>query len=115
MQGPAFNQVLWLTLGGVVAGVGLVLAAWALLRDRRGKGPRCPKCWYDMSGIAGLRCPECGRTAKSSRALHRRRRRYGGLLLGVVLVAASSQVLLQPQRTREGWTRWIPTTALAAG
>lgn len=33
--------------------------AWLWLRDRRRPG-RCRRCGYDLTGLAGGRCPECG-------------------------------------------------------
>ena len=34
---------------------------WLRQRDRRGPGPRCPQCDYDLTGAQIPRCPECGR------------------------------------------------------
>ena len=53
---------------------GFTLLFWSLFRDRGRRKRRCPKCWYDMAGVPGLTCPECGRTSKEKH-LHRSRRR----------------------------------------
>lgn len=75
----AINWFLWIG-GGVAIAAGVVLLTWAMLGDRiRGgrRKRRCPRCWYDMSGVPGLTCPECGREARNERRLHRTRRRWG--------------------------------------
>lgn len=53
----------WLcTLAGwTLTGAGLLMLLWALFRDRSRGRRRCPRCWYDMAGVPGLQCPECGR------------------------------------------------------
>lgn len=56
------SALAWLVMGG-----GVVLLGRALLWDRARGRRRCPKCWYDMSGVDSLRCPECGREAMSVR------------------------------------------------
>ena len=56
--------LLWLLMGSIA------LAFLTLRRlhtlERRGPG-KCPKCTYDLRGIAGTVCPECG-TPKSVEA-----------------------------------------------
>src|SRR5690606_21168668 len=67
--------------GGVVAAVSLglvlfslMLVIWALMGVRSRGRLRCPKCWYDMSGIPDPRCPECGKDIKTPKHLHKSRR-----------------------------------------
>lgn len=36
------------------------VAAWDLLADERAAGGVCPRCGYDLSGTAEMRCQECG-------------------------------------------------------
>jgi predicted amidophosphoribosyltransferase len=55
-------------LGLVVIAVMLLLPfapairrAVALCRKRKTSPGHCPKCGYDLAGIAGGVCPECGR------------------------------------------------------
>ena len=52
----------------------LVGAALAYLGARKSwgrHGRRCPTCLYDMAGVPGLRCPECGTEARDERDLLR--------------------------------------------
>ena len=64
--------------GWVLCGLGVLFIVWALMwdwlrrRTRRETHPRCPKCWYNMTGATSLTCPECGRTAKSQKRLQKR-------------------------------------------
>jgi hypothetical protein len=92
---------------------GLVITLLALFRDRARGRARCPSCWYDMSGAPALTCPECGRTAKSTRQLRRTRRRWRRAAVGItmlLLAPASSATRFKIER----WNALIPTTALVA-
>ena len=40
----------------------------AVRRRRRRRAGRCPSCSYDMRGVAGGRCPECGEAAPPAAA-----------------------------------------------
>jgi hypothetical protein len=60
----------------------VLVAVWLLRRDPGRGSPRCRRCWYDMSGATGARCPECGTEHPSPRDFHRRRLRWGRFLLG---------------------------------
>lgn len=80
----------WLFVGAgwvSVLGAG-VLLAWALFWDRPRGRRRCRKCWYDMSGAPGLRCPECGREARREGGLFRTRRRWGWAGVATYLLVA---------------------------
>src|SRR5690606_28519676 len=88
-----------LTLGVVLGLGGLGLGAWGLFGDRPRGRRRCPACWYRMDGVRGRSCPECGRTARSERALLRTRRRWGWTAAGVLLVIAGAGL--------GGWSRWM--------
>lgn len=74
---PTASASDWLILLGSLVGCGLFTAAawWALFSDRARGRRRCPRCWFDMSHTAGLRCTECGRLAGEEAALHHTRRR----------------------------------------
>jgi len=69
---------LWLS-GMLLGGIGSFVLAWALFADRfRGEHGRrrCRRCWYEMAGVAGLQCPECGHTGRDERQLHTSRRHW---------------------------------------
>jgi hypothetical protein len=93
-------------------------AVLLLLRAWRGvgkTGPRCPKCGYDMRGVPGLVCPECGRTAKRKQGLYRvrGRRRLVGAAVALGLIGVG--MLYVPRVQRGGPTVLIPATVMIAG
>jgi hypothetical protein len=101
----------WL-VGGVSGVVGVMVLYRALLADRSRGRPRCPRCFYDMSGIPGLICPECGKDARSPQALRRTRRQWRVALLGVVLTLTGGALGATPKVRRENWLSIVPTTGL---
>lgn len=62
----------------------VLLAVWLLRRDPGLGTPRCRRCWYDMSGASGTRCPECGMDHPAPSDLGRRRLRWGRCLLALL-------------------------------
>ncbi len=101
--------------GGVMLILGLVVFIRALVGDRARGRKRCPKCWYDMggvSGVAGLRCPECGKVARAERSLFKTRRRPGRAVLGAALVVLSMVVWRAPAAIETGWWSAVPTVGL---
>lgn len=106
--------VVW-ALWGLI-GVSALLALHALFWDwiRRARQPdvrRCPCCWYDMSA-GGMTCPECGRTAKSERAMHRARRRWPLVVVALVLALSSLWTLFLTRATYRQLARLSPTWLL---
>lgn len=96
---------------------GAAAVAWALLGDRarqmrRGRARRCPRCWYRMEGVPGLKCPECGREAKRERGLLKSRRRWRRAAVGAVLIAAGSALHATPGVRERGWISLVPDRAL---
>jgi HEAT repeat protein len=89
----------------VIGGVGVLLA---LLRDRSRGRRRCPKCWYDMTGTPGLTCPECGRTAKRERKLHRTRRRWRLAALALLITLAGRVTVYLEHLRNVGWVKAAP-------
>lgn len=114
----------WLfTLGAaVLAAAGVALLLWALWGDwlrgvlayrRTGaRRRRCPKCWYDMAGVQGLRCPECGREARRESRMHRSRRKRWAVLAACVLATFAWCASKVPIARRSGWPAAVPTTAM---
>lgn len=105
------SWVFWI-LAGVIAVAGVWLLYAALLRDRSRGRRRCPKCWYEMTGVPGLRCPECGREARSERKLFRSRRyrwRAAGAV-GLLLIAMATA--WTPEVMRVGFYRAVPSAGL---
>jgi hypothetical protein len=99
-----------LVAGGIILGLAL-LADWAngLRKPRR---RRCPRCWYDMSGVSGLQCPECGREARHEKKLGKARRRWGWAVVGLLLAAPGVLGVAYPRLAREDWLTRIPSWAL---
>ncbi|MFO0835594.1 MAG: hypothetical protein U0638_11535 [Phycisphaerales bacterium] len=97
-------------------GLSTLLALHALLWDwlRRARRPevrRCPRCWYDMSA-GGMTCPECGRTARSERAMHYARRRWSMVVIALVLALSSLWSLFLTRATYRQLARLSPTWLL---
>lgn len=97
-------QILWYALSLVA----LVVAVGAL-RGRRSDRPRCAGCGYDRTGAdpTALRCPECGRTARSAAEWTARRRSLG---LGAMALLAAAALAALPHRT--GLIVWAKQTFL---
>ena len=94
---------------------GMVAVVYGVVGPRRRAARSCVKCGYDMGGIAGRRCPECGREAKSERELARRRVSLGALVVGAALMFASYAMWVPVRLSREGWQAVIPTAGLVLG
>src|SRR5262249_34414187 len=101
----------WWIAGGLLAATGLWVLYAALLRDRARGRRRCPRCWYDMAGVPGLRCPECGHAARRERSLNRARRRWALAPLGALCLGGGAGVAPLPPIRSKGWGLF-PTTPL---
>lgn len=102
---------------------GLMWLIRNIVGDRARGQVRCPKCWYDMSDVPGLRCPECGHESQS-RSQHTRTKRpwmaivLASLLIGIGIygLAANRRVLIysDPLAVVPSWVlmagwEWLPT------
>ena len=107
-------MVVWpyVVVGGVVLAIGLGMAWRGLFGDRARGRRRCPKCWYDMAGLATLRCPECGREQASERKLTVARRRWRMIVPGVLLAATGGVCGGAPWLARAGWIASAPRPVL---
>ena len=89
-------------IAGLVVLVGIAVVCIGLFADRSRGRRRCAACGYAMDGLEShddpLRCPECGRVAKSERALYRTRRRPRRVVAGVLLILLGGGIA--------GWSRW---------
>jgi hypothetical protein len=104
----------WLVqlMAGVLAVAGALLAAWALFWDRPRGRRRCPKCWYDMAGVPGLVCPECGLAARDEGDLLRTRRRWRLAGAAVVLLLSAITVSHVPAYRAGGIWAAVPRPVL---
>jgi hypothetical protein len=100
-------------LGYSLAAAGALLLLWALFWDRSRGRRRCPKCWYDMRGVPGPKCPECGREAAKEAALTRTRRHPRRAAIAVVLGIAGYTAAVVPRFRDHGWVGLVPMTYLA--
>jgi hypothetical protein len=83
------NHLIAYALLGVLP-LGLIVLVRGVVGDRARGRVRCPRCWYDMAGTAGLVCPECGKRAGSPRALRRTHRRWRMAGAGLLVMAAGA-------------------------
>jgi hypothetical protein len=95
-------------LAWMLVAIGALLGCRALLGDRSRGRRRCPRCWYSMEGATGLKCPECGREAKSERQLFRSRRRWRWMLVAIPVLLAAPVVGVYPRAARNGWYSVLP-------
>ncbi len=58
----------------LLAASGVLWIIQSVVGDRARGRVRCPKCWYDMSEVPTMMCPECGHESKS-RSQHTRTKR----------------------------------------
>ncbi len=65
-----------------------------------------------MSGGDSLTCPECGKTVKSERRLHKTRRRRAWALLAVIGGGGAVALALTPQVQGHGWSSLVPNRLL---
>ncbi len=105
-------HVIFFVVAGLLGAVGLLVIYRAGFADRSGGQPRCPSCWYDMTGSRGFVCPECGHDARRQRNLLRTRRYRTKALLGALLIMCGTTLAVLPRVQEQGWTALIPTTAL---
>ena len=99
-----------LVAGGIILGLAL-LADWAKgLRAPHRR--RCPRCWYEMVGVPGLMCPECGRTPKSEKKLGKSRQRWGWAVIGLLMAVPGAIGVAYPTMARQDWIERIPSWVL---
>jgi hypothetical protein len=106
----------WMLWSGLVAAaIGALMLAIGLRGDAARGRKRCPKCWYDLAGLARAMpvvCPECGRVVKTERALKRRRRFRRVVVVGVVFVLTGVGAVGWPLGVSGEWVAWTPTWVL---
>ena len=102
-----FTAAAWVL---VLAGV---FIAWRFGWRDPGKGTRrCPRCWYDMSATAGMKCSECGHEARREAALFRRRRRWLWLVVAALMLLIANPISRWPDMQRDGPIGALPRTAV---
>jgi len=97
----------WVLMAAAAFGV-LYALCWDRSRGRR----RCPKCWYDMSAVVGLRCPECGKSARTERSFQLTRRRWGFVAAALSLAIAGMAMRRWPHYHSRGWVAAVPDLIL---
>lgn len=103
----AFTTAAW------ALGAGAAWVLWiALFKDRSRGRKRCPRCWYDMTGVPSLRCPECAyETIYEGRFYSTRRRwKLGGA--GAVILAFGIVTHHTPRALDHGIVQGIPLPVL---
>jgi hypothetical protein len=112
---------IWTTTAWLLAALGTLLLLWSLFGDRAHGRKRCPKCWYDMSGVLPRTddgrehhiCPECGTHIRSPRRLHKTRRRWAAIPIACLVLLCAYAASGIPQCQQGGWVRLVPSTYLA--
>lgn len=112
---PTVSEWAWWSGAGLAGLGGVWLVLWAVVGDPARGRRRCPRCWYDMSGVwgvGGLVCPECGRDSKSERRLGRTRRRWRWTGAGVGVCVLAAGMAAGPRIADGTWQRHVPDLAL---
>ncbi len=114
MFGFTIAELFWYGTGGVLALAGVGVVIGVLVRSRRPAWRHCPGCLYDMRATQGMQCPECGREARSERAMLRRGIRKRGLIPGAALLALGTIVATHGYARQQprGWWSLMPTVVL---
>lgn len=113
----AFAATVFISFAGVAVLLGALLALFALIgRSTRGAA-LCPRCWYDMTGVAEsdeATCPECGLNVRAQSDLVHRKR-WPVLIAVAIVVQLAGQFSYQVIRAdNSGASAFVPTTALVA-
>jgi hypothetical protein len=85
----------------------LVISALAWRGDARENLRRCSACFYDMSRLDTLTCPECGKVHRSAYQLRQPKRRKRLARNSLAAAAALAITLLFQIRVAE-WTSFVP-------
>lgn len=96
----------------------IVVACKGLWGDRARGRKRCPRCWYDMAGVAAagrLVCPECGHEAKKAADLERARVSRRTIVGAGLLVLLAAMVPWVWNVRQGGIKSMLPTTVMIAG
>ncbi len=103
----AFTTAAW----ALVAGAAMVL--WiALFKDRSRGRKRCPRCWYDMTGVPELKCPECGHEVRRESRLFTTRRRWRLACVGLLLALLGVCSSYTPRTLEDGIAAAVPIPVL---
>ena len=104
--------LLGLKWGGLLFGVALLISILIPIKlDHRS----CRRCAYDMTGVPGMKCPECGRSVKQEKKLWRKRIRKRRVGLMLLLLATSYAGSVGERVAKHGWPQAVPSTLLIAG
>lgn len=107
----AITWICWI-LGSLFLGLGGLWFARAVFWDRSRGRRRCPKCWYDMAGVPGLRCPECGRGFVAERVFGKTRRHWRQAVAALVVVLLGYLGVRIPDVFTDGLATVVPTLPL---
>lgn len=93
----------------------LILAAVLLANGfrpkRHGNTPFCARCGYNLTGLSGEVCPECGDPygRPGGTVFGTRQRRTGNLVAGIVLLGVAAANLVTPLKNVD-WYGFMPTS-----
>ena len=119
MAGHDWTSWLYWIGGGLIALLGLFMLIWALWWDRARGRKRCPKCWYDLAGIAAddagaspLTCSECGKRITKLRKLSKTRRRWRWAFIALLLILVPAGVVGWRETRSFNWNTVKPVWLL---
>ncbi len=95
----------------VIASAVLLVVLW-WMGDGHVGGRRCPRCRYDLEGVPGDQCPECGNTPKNTKAFYGRIRSKGVRWTAIAMLLAIWPSFWIKLAFEEGWQAIVPTPVL---
>lgn len=94
-------------LVAVMCLAGLACLYRALFADRSRGCPRCPRCWYNMTGASSSACPECGFEAGSTAEHHRTRRHWRLAIIGLLIATSLPAYTAHRRISMYGWDYYL--------
>jgi hypothetical protein len=110
--GPAW--MMWSLVLSLTIALTPAAFAWAWVGRRAAGRPRCPRCLYNVAGLVGMTCPECGFVAESDAFWHKPRKRMRGFVFAALVPFAALVLLAFPFADVVPWRTIVPTRVLIA-
>ena len=111
---PMLNYWHFIILGSLAMLLGAALVLKGIWPRRTGHAPHCRRCGYNLTGLTGAICPECGRALNAAGTVQGQRKRrpsriVSGLLLLLIGALGPASLLIDAN-----WYPYLPSFWLIA-